>query len=100
VQIVKICAVFNRGYTAMGIMTISNIPDDVRRALRMQAAKHARITEVEVRDILANAVKPAARIRMGEALAALSQKIGLTNDDFDVFDQVTDKVPAVPTAFE
>jgi len=100
VQIVKICAVFNRGYTAMGIMTISNIPDDVRRALRMQAAKHVRITEVEVRDILANAVKPAARIRMGEALAALSQKIGLTNDDFDVFDQVTDKVPAVPTAFE
>jgi hypothetical protein len=35
-------------------------------------------------------------IRVGDALAALGRKIGLTNEDFEVFDRVTDKAPAEP----
>lgn len=84
----------------MAMLTVRNLPDDVHRALRMQAALHGRSTEAEVREILAIAVKPETRERLGEALAALSRKIGLTNEDFEVFDQVRDKTPAEPLRFE
>lgn len=84
----------------MAMMTIRNLPDDVHRALRMQAAQHGRSTEAEVREILAVAVKPESRVRLGEALVALSRKVGLTNDDFEVFQQVRDKMPAEPLRFE
>jgi plasmid stability protein len=84
----------------MAMLTVRNLPDDVHRALRMQAALHGRSTEAEVREILAIAVKPQARLRMGEALAALGRKVGLTNEDFEVFNQVRDQTPALPLSFE
>jgi len=84
----------------MAMLTVRNLPDDVHRALKMLAAQHGRSTEAEVREILTIAVKPEKRVRMGDALAALSQEIGLTNEDFDVFDRVSDKAPAVPLGFE
>lgn len=69
----------------MAMLTVRNLPDDVHRALRVRAAQHGRSTEAEVREILAIAVKPETRVRLGEALAALGSKIGLTNDDLEVF---------------
>ena len=84
----------------MAMLTVRNLPDDVHRALRMRAALHGHSTEAEVREILATAVKPAARVRMGDALAALGRSISLTNEDFDVFNQVRDKLPAKPLRFE
>ena len=84
----------------MAMLTVRNLPDDVHRALRMQAALHGRSTEAEVREILAIAVKPEARVRLGEALAALSRDIGLTNEDFEVFERVRDRAPAMPPGFE
>ena len=45
-------------------------------------------------------MKPEKRLRMGDALAALSRKIGLTNEDFEVFEQVRDKAVAEPMRFE
>ena len=84
----------------MAMLTVRNLPDDVHRALRMQAALHGRSTEAEVREILAIAVKPEARVRLGEALAALSRDIGLTNEDFEVFGRVRDRAPALPPGFE
>jgi plasmid stability protein len=84
----------------MAMLTVRNLPDDVHRALRVQAALHGRSTEAEVREILAGAVKPETRVRMGEALAALGGKIGLTNDDFEIFEQVRDKASAEPLRFE
>ena len=84
----------------MAMLTVRNLPDDVHRALRMQAAFHGRSTEAEVREILSIAVKPETRVRLGEALAALSRNIGLTNEDFDVFDRVSDKTPAEPLRLE
>lgn len=84
----------------MAMLTVRNLPDDVHRALRVRAAQHGQSTEAEVREILANAVKPEARIRVGDALAALGRKIGLKNEDFEVFDRVRDKTPAEPLRFE
>jgi plasmid stability protein len=84
----------------MAMLTVRNLPDDVHRALRVQAALHGRSTEAEVREILASAVKPEARMRVGDALAALGRKIGLKNEDYEVFDQVRDKTPAEPQRFE
>jgi plasmid stability protein len=84
----------------MAVLTVRNLPDDVHRALRVRAAQHGRSTEAEVRDILAMAVKPASRLRLGDALGALSREIGLSNADFEVFDQVRDRKPAEPLSFE
>lgn len=83
----------------MAMLTVRNLPDDVHRALRMQAALHGRSTEAEVREILALAVKPETRVRLGDALAALSRDMGLTNEDFEVFERVSDKAPAIPLGF-
>ncbi len=84
----------------MAILTVRNVPDDVHRALRVRAAEHGRSTEAEVREILAAAVKPEKRVRVGEALAAIGRKIGLTNEDFAVFESVRDKAPAKPLSFD
>ncbi|ANK89372.1 MULTISPECIES: FitA-like ribbon-helix-helix domain-containing protein [unclassified Rhizobium] len=84
----------------MAVLTVRNVPDEVHRALRVRAAMHGRSTEAEVREILESAVKPEQRIRMGDALAALSRQQGLTDDDFAVFDQVRDSAPAEPLKFE
>ena len=84
----------------MAMLTVRNLPDEVHRALRVRAALHGRSTEAEVREILAIAVKPEARVRMGEALAALGRTLSLTNADFEVFDEVRDKTPAKPLGVE
>jgi len=84
----------------MAMLTVRNLPDEVHRALRVRAAQHGHSTEAEVREILAIAVKPETRVRLGEALATLSVQIGLTNEDFEIFEQVTDKTPAEPLRFE
>ena len=88
----------------MAILTVRNVPDEVHRALRVRAAQHGRSTESEVREILASVVKPASRLRLGDALASLSREAGLTNEDFAVYEavreQVKDKAPAEPLRFE
>ena len=84
----------------MAMLTVRNLPDEVHRALKVQAARHGQSTEAEVREILATAVKPASRVRLGDSLAALSRKTGLTNADFEVFDRLADKTPAKPLRFE
>ena len=84
----------------MAMLTVRNLPDEVHRALRMRAAQHGRSTEAEVREILAAAVKPAERVRLGDALAALGRDFGLTNEDWDMVDQTRDKSPAEPPRFE
>jgi plasmid stability protein len=84
----------------MAILTVRNVPDEVHRALRVRAAQHGRSTEAEVREILAAVVKPEKRVRVGEALAAIGRKIGLTNEDFAVVESVRDKTPAKPLSFD
>lgn len=84
----------------MAILTVRNVPDDVHRALRVRAAQHGRSTEAEVREILAAAVKPPSRVRMGDALAAIGHKVCLTDEDFAVFERVRDTTPAEPLSLD
>ena len=84
----------------MASITVRNLPDEVHRALRVRAAQHGRSTEAEIRDILERATKPAKRVRLGDALAALGRNIGITNQDIAVIDQTRDKLPAKPMKFE
>lgn len=84
----------------MAILTVRNVPDEVHRALRVRAARHGHSTEAEVRAILAAAIKPEKRVRMGGALAAIGRKVGLTDEDLAIFDGVRDKAPAEPLRFD
>ena len=67
----------------MSSITIRNLPEETHRALRIRVAMAGRSTDAEVREILAVAVKPEARVRLGDALAALGRQVGLTNEDFE-----------------
>jgi len=84
----------------MAILTVRNVPDDIHRALRVRAAEHGRSTEAEVREILAAAVKPEKRVRVGDALSAIGRKIGLTNADVDALERSRNKTPAKPLRFD
>ncbi len=84
----------------MPAVTSRNLSDEAHRALKVRAAHHGRSTEAEIRDILEEAVRPANRLRIGSALAALSREAGLTNADFEALEQARDRTPAVPMSFE
>jgi antitoxin FitA len=80
----------------MGMLTIRNLPDDVYRALQVRAALHGRSTEAEVREILAMSVKSESNIKLGDALAELGRKFGITDEDIWVVEQSRDGTPAEP----
>jgi len=84
----------------MSSITVRNVPDEVHRALRVRAARHGRSTEAEIREILAAAVKPEGRVKLGSLLADIGRKARLTDEEFAVFEQVRDKTPARPVRFE
>ncbi len=78
----------------MAWLTVRNVPDHVQRALRAQAVRHGCSRKAWVRELLARTVKPKARVRIGDALAELGRRIGLTDEDFEAFEWVRDKMPA------
>ena len=84
----------------MAVLTVRNLPDEVHRALRARATFHGRSTEAEVRDILAAAVRPESRIRMGDELAKLGRELKLSNEDVEALVTHRDKNPARPVSFE
>ena len=84
----------------MSTLTLRNLPVNLHRALRVRAATHGRSTEAEVREILASAVQPENRVRMGDALAALGRKTRLTNKDIEVIERVRGRRSAKPMKFK
>lgn len=84
----------------MASVTVRNLPEEVHRALRVRAAQHGRSAEAEIRDILERAVKPADRVQLGDAVAALAREAGLTNEDVEAIERGGDGTPAEPMAFE
>ena len=60
----------------MPAIVVRGISVEIHRALRARARKHGRSTEAEVRAILEGAVRPAARIGLGSALAMLAKPFG------------------------
>lgn len=84
----------------MPALTIRNIPEDVHRGLKALAASHGQSTEAEVRAILAAAVKPVSRLKMGQALWELGREAGLTGDDIAAMEASRDSKPAEPLSFD
>jgi plasmid stability protein len=88
----------------MAVLTVRNVPDEVHRALRLRAAEHGRSIEAEVREILAQAVKPSQRVRMGGAMVAVAREAGVTESDVsalrDALDDARRRKPAQPMSFK
>ena len=84
----------------MPSITVRNVPDEVHRALRVLAARHGHSTEAEIRDILANAVKPQGRKQLGSLLAEIGRQARLSDAEFAIIEQVRDKTSARPMTFE
>ncbi|MCL2089929.1 MAG: hypothetical protein FWH11_01670 [Micrococcales bacterium] len=84
----------------MAVMTVRNIPAEVHRALRIRAAENGRSTEAEVRTILADAVRPRAEVPLGDALAEIGRRIGLTDDEADGVVGLRQRVEHQPVSFE
>ena len=84
----------------MPSITVRNVPDEVHRALRVLAARHGHSTEAEIRDILANAVKPQGRKQLGSLLAEIGRRARLSDEEFAIIKQVRDKTSARPMTFE
>lgn len=61
------------------MLTVRNLPDEVRRALRVRAAQHGHSTEAEVRAILEEAVKPQGRMKLGSWLAGIGRQVQLSD---------------------
>ena len=85
----------------MANVNVRNLPDEVHRAIRIQAAHHGRSTEAEIRDILERAAKPEGRVKLGSLLASIAREAGgLTDEEHALFESVRDRTPAKPLGFE
>ncbi len=84
----------------MAMLTVRNIPDAVHRALRARATRRGHSMEAEVREILASAVSPRGRVKLGLLLADIGRRAKLTDDEFAVFEQARSKAPARSPSFE
>ena len=85
----------------MPSITISNVPDELHRALRLRAERHGRSTEAEIRDILEQAAKPEGDLKLGSLLASIAREAkGLTEAEAAQLDRLRDKTPVEPITFE
>ena len=82
------------------MLTVRNIPDEVRRALRVRAALRGHRMEAAVCATLEAAVSPAGRVKLGSLLAGVGRQARLSDAEFAVFGQVRDKTVADPVRFE
>lgn len=84
-----------QGSASLPVVTVRNLPEEIHRALKVRAAQHGRSTEAEIREILEEAVRPEARVRIGSELAAFGRRMGGINLDLD-----RDQTPTDPAIFE
>ncbi|GLK61033.1 Arc family DNA-binding protein [Azotobacter vinelandii] len=79
----------------MPSITVRNVPDEVHRAIRVQAAQHGRSIEAEMRDILETAVRPQGRVKLGSLLSEIGRKVKLTEEAFAIFESARDRTLAL-----
>ena len=85
----------------MANVNVRNLPDEVHRAIRIQAAHHGRSTEAEIRDILERAAKPQGRVKLGSFLAAIARETGgLTDEEHALLESARIKSAARAVSFE
>ena len=65
----------------MRAVTIRNMPEEVHRAIRVRAAQNGRTLQAELREILAAAVKPEGRLKLGDMLVDIGRKVKLTDEE-------------------
>ena len=81
----------------MASISIRNLPDEVHRAIQIQAAHHGRSTEAEIRDILERATKPEGRLKLGSLLASMAREVGgLSDEEHALFESARIKSAARP----
>jgi antitoxin FitA len=76
----------------MTTLTIRNLPESTRRALKARAKRNERSTEAEVRAIIEEAVKPKKQLKLGTMLREIRLKYG-------PIEIPEDKSPAEPADF-
>ncbi|MES2831130.1 MAG: Arc family DNA-binding protein [Pseudomonadota bacterium] len=85
----------------MATVNVRNLPDEVHRAIRIQAAKHGRSTEAEIRDILERAARPEGRVKLGSFLTAIAHEAGgLSDEEHALFESARIKSSARAASFE
>ena len=84
----------------MPSVTVRNVPDEVHRAIRLRAARHGHSIETEMRNILEAAVRPKGRVKLGSLLAQIGREVGMTDEEFALFESVRDSSPAAAADFE
>lgn len=78
----------------MRAVTIRNVPEDVHRAIRLRAARNGRTLQAEMNEILATAVKPEGRVKLGDLLTGIGRRVQLTDKEMTVFDRVHSPSPS------
>ena len=76
----------------MGSLNVRNLSDKTHKALRIQAARHGRSMEAEVRAILDDAVNPREKMGLGSILSAIGRDFG--GVDLDIARDETHAEPA------
>ncbi len=79
----------------MASVTVRNLPDEVHRAIRLLAAQHGRSTEAQIREILAQSVRPDGRLLVGTELRRYAEQIGGAELEIR-----RDPTPIEPASFE
>jgi plasmid stability protein len=82
-------------------VNVRNLPDEVHRAIRIQAAHNGRSTEAEIRDILERAATPQGRVKLGSFLACIAPEAGsLTDEEHALFERARIHSAARAVSFE
>lgn len=85
----------------MANVNVRNLPDEVHRAIRVQAAHHGHSTEAEIRDILERAARPEGRVKLGSFLASIAREAGgLSDEEHALFESARIKSSARAVSFE
>jgi plasmid stability protein len=89
----------------MAQVLVRNLPDNVHRALRIRAAGHGRSTAAELRHIITETVmqQPSESdepVKLGTLLAEIGRSVGLTDEEFAIFESAQVSTPARAASFD
>jgi len=82
------------------MLTVRNLSDEVHRALRARAVQHVKSMEAEVRTILETVINTKGRTKLGSILVDMGRQARLSDEEFKVFAQVRDRLPARSASVE
>lgn len=71
----------------MKSVTISNLPEEVYRAIQARATTNGRTLEAEICELLTDAVRSEGRVKLGDLLADIGRKVRLTDEEMAVFER-------------